>query len=169
MAWMQDAGSESDAGGAAAGGGTPSSYSSFLPTPEFSNLEELSQRIGQATLAAKDHIATCLLKDGYLAKLFELFHSAEAAQPQRTDALHALFGIFKGVFLLNDCTVLEQVLNEENILSVIACLEYDPDLPPGTSHTRHRDFMTKSVRRRSLRGSVSATLSQLTTSTFLLG
>jgi hypothetical protein len=104
-------------------------------------LDDLSKRLSAVTMATKDQTVASLLREGYVPRFFELFRQAE--REQKLDPLHHLFTIFKAVFLLNDCNILEVLLNEEQCPNVVACLEYDPELPQGTSHTRHRDFMAK--------------------------
>eukprot|EP00823_Brevimastigomonas_motovehiculus_P007666 TRINITY_DN677_c4_g1_i3.p1 TRINITY_DN677_c4_g1~~TRINITY_DN677_c4_g1_i3.p1 ORF type:complete len:881 (-),score=219.79 TRINITY_DN677_c4_g1_i3:1112-3754(-) len=116
---------------------------SYLAWPEMTNLEEISNRIQQAAFAQKEHVANCVNKEGYLPRLFELFRQMEESKEPKLEVGRSFFNIFKGMFMLNDVAVLETILSEENILNVIKCLEYDPDLPADTNFHRHRDFMTK--------------------------
>lgn len=114
----------------------------MLPFPNLSNLSEVCGRINQFTLGNKDLMVNTLLSEGYMPKLFELFESVEDLD-QFEEAL-VVFNIFKGIFMLNDLAVFELLLSDAHIMSVIAPLEYDPNLAQGTSYTRHRDFL-KSV------------------------
>ena len=77
--------------------------------------------------------------------MFDLFCVIEEEQVSAGELKNAylLFHIFKSVFLLNDSAVLEVVLSDAHILDLIAVLEYDPLLPEGTSHRRHREFLEK--------------------------
>lgn len=110
-----------------------------LPPPELGSLKEISGRINQATPLSRDVIANSLLNEGYFRKLFDLFAAAEDLE--QTEDVYVMFNIFKGVFLLNDVAVFEAILMEENIMSLIAILEYDPGLPEGSDKHKHRKFL----------------------------
>jgi protein phosphatase-4 regulatory subunit 3 len=115
-----------------------------LPTPTLENLEELARRLAQPSPMHKDHIANCV-KDAWLNKLFELFHTAEDLE--KPDALHAIFNVVKGLFLLNDVLVYEKILADSVMMECIAALEYDPELPSDVSRKRHRQFLKQYARR----------------------
>lgn len=116
-----------------------------LPDPELSSIKEICGRVNQVgpNTVARDLIANCLLGDGYLRKLFELFQAAEDLE--QMEDVFVMFNLFKGIFLLNDLRVLEMILLDENIMTLIAVFEYDPALPKEQGYRRHRDFLSKAV------------------------
>jgi len=115
-----------------------------LPPPEMKHLEDIDAQIMQVTTPGqKETIASCLLKDAYIQKLFTLFSTAEDLE--QTSVCFTLFSIFKSIFMLNDQNLLDLLLSNEFILDLIATLEYDRDSPPANGYHRHRDFLNKSI------------------------
>lgn len=115
--------------------------SAVVPMPDADNMADIAAKMATATPLAKDHIAHCVVKEGWVTRLLDCFTRAEAASAR--DVLVAIFQVVKGLFLLNDVAVFERILADEIILAMIAALEYDPDLPPGSSNHRHRNFLNK--------------------------
>lgn len=121
----------------------------YIPLPERSNLPEICDRINRASPMNKDIMANRIMEHGYLETLFgfcrevedELRNNPESQQLQ--EEMFMLFNLVKGVFLLNDQPLLELLLREEYMNDLISVLEYDPLLPVGTSHNRHREFLGK--------------------------
>jgi len=115
-----------------------------LPPPELKNLEEIDTRIMQvSTPGQKETVANCLLKDGYIQKIFTLFSTAEDLE--QTNVCFTLFSIVKSIFMLNDQNILDLLLSNEFILDLIAALEYDKEsYPDASSYTLHRDFLKNS-------------------------
>lgn len=115
----------------------------LLPEPCAVNLKDICTQINQvvqmATPVQKDSVASCLLRDDYMNRLYEAFRDAEDLE--QVEACYLLFNISKAIFMLNDVGVFEQILSDEFILKMIAMLEYDPDLPAGTQFNRHRSFL----------------------------
>ena len=58
--------------------------------------------------------------------------------------LHRLCNIMKSLILLNDNTIIEHVVMDENIIGVVGALEYDPDFP--THKANHRQYLSDSSR-----------------------
>ena len=84
----------------------------------------------------RDKIATAIESEGYIKKLLDLFKTCEDLE--NIESLHTLYEIFKNIFLLNKNNLLEVMFSEENILSVVGALEYDPAYP---YPKKHREFL----------------------------
>lgn len=135
--------------------------------PTLANLSELDEKINVThTKVNGAGIADQILGAGYLQQLFSVFFAIEADEEDDGEAVadgrekrikkiqeaQNMFNFVKGMFLLNDKKLLEVLLSEENILSVISCLEYDPLLSPLTtpSFRRHRDFLLQKAQLKQL-------------------
>eukprot|EP00455_Lapot_gusevi_P038531 TRINITY_DN431_c0_g1_i3.p1 TRINITY_DN431_c0_g1~~TRINITY_DN431_c0_g1_i3.p1 ORF type:complete len:912 (+),score=200.94 TRINITY_DN431_c0_g1_i3:92-2827(+) len=113
-----------------------------LPIPDMSNLSDICRKIKTCTLPQKEILCAHVTRKGFVAKLYDLFQQAEDLEQR--PVLQTLFEIFVGLFLLNDSSVFEIILGDENIMKTIACLEYDPDIPAHiTDRQRHRSFLEK--------------------------
>lgn len=115
-----------------------------LPTPSLNTLDEIYNVINSVlmmSVSQKESLAQDILKDDYLQKLLDTFEILEDVE--KLEGLHTVFNIFKSLFMLNDVNLFEVMLGDEHIMAVIAALEYDPDLPANSTHTRHRDFLKK--------------------------
>lgn len=115
--------------------------STVFPFPEVSNLAELESKIGTVTGTQRAAVAARFLTDGFFEDLFAVFEKIE--EDKLIPEGHSLFNFVKGMFLLNEQHLLERLLSRENILTIIACLEYDPLLPTTCTYRRHRDFLAK--------------------------
>ncbi|CAI5941041.1 unnamed protein product [Closterium sp. NIES-65] len=72
------------------------------------------------------------IPQGYVQRLVALFRASEGAHD--TPALHHLYRVFKGLVLLNDSQLLEQLFAPDAIMDVIGALEYDPDVASRQQH-----------------------------------
>lgn len=104
------------------------------------NLGDLASIIENCGLYQREYLAQAFAKQEYLRQLVEHFTMCEDLENEA--GLTALFKIFKGMVMLNDNCLLEILLSEEYILTLIGVLEYDPDLNPKTNH---REFLTKTA------------------------
>ncbi|XP_062406363.1 serine/threonine-protein phosphatase 4 regulatory subunit 3 isoform X2 [Sardina pilchardus] len=114
-----------------------------LPPCELSRLEEVAELVASSLPSPlrREKLALALENEGYIRKLLELFRQCEA-QGNR-EALHQLYDVVKGIFLLNRTALFEVMFSEECIMDVIGCLEFDPALP---QPRRHREFLTGTAR-----------------------
>jgi len=111
-----------------------------LPEPSMETLGEIANIVDTCGLYQREYLAQAFAHKEYLRQLLEQFSMCEDLD--NTTGLNALFRIFKGMVMLNDNCLLEILLSEEYILSVIGVLEYDPEL---STRTAHRDYLTKVV------------------------
>lgn len=111
-----------------------------LPEPSMENLNDIAHIVENCGVYQREYLAQGFARKEYLRQLLEIFTMCEDLD--NTTGLTALFRIFKGMVMLNDNCLLELLLSEEYILSVIGVLEYDSEL---NSHTAHREYLTKTV------------------------
>ena len=98
-----------------------------LPEPRLDTLESITSIISECTIFQRESLSQQLLKPGYLHVLLQCFQTAEDLEDHQSIlAAHALV---KGIILLNDTNILEILFSDENIVTVVGALEYDPGLP----------------------------------------
>lgn len=95
----------------------------MLPAPELGNLPEIEQimRGASMTQIGRDTLSKIVIRDDYLVKLLPLVGVAEDLE-SLTD-LHRLCNIMKSLILLNDNTIIENVVTDPLILGVVGALE----------------------------------------------
>ncbi|KAI8380880.1 component of IIS longevity pathway SMK-1-domain-containing protein [Radiomyces spectabilis] len=112
----------------------------ILPPPKASNLSTILKILKDArTITEKDQLATFIVVENYTEKLsrkFELFE-----QHHNIKGLHSLYTIMRGIISLNDNTIIENLVRDENVLGAMGILEYDPSTP--NMKAKHRQFITK--------------------------
>ncbi len=59
-----------------------------------------------------------------------------------TEGLTQLYTIVRCAIMLNDSSVLEEMLREEHVMDVLGALEYDPDVK---QPQKHREFLQSQV------------------------
>lgn len=108
-----------------------------LPAAELGNLHDIdtSMRIMSSTANGRDALAKFIMADDYIGKLIPLVEMAEDLES--LPDLHRLCGIMKSIILLNDTTIIEHAVSDENVLGVVGALEYDPDFPSHKANHRH--------------------------------
>lgn len=111
-----------------------------LPDPSLDTLGEIANIVNNCGLYHREYMAQAFTRKEYLRQLIEQFTMCEDLE--NADGLSALFRIFKGMVMLNDNCLLETLLSDEYIMSVIGVLEYDPEL---SSRTHHRQYLTQTV------------------------
>ncbi|EKX54069.1 hypothetical protein GUITHDRAFT_55103, partial [Guillardia theta CCMP2712] len=112
-------------------------YEMSLPQPEMENLEKLQEIVSSATSVTRDRIVDGVMQDGYLAKIYQIFRTCEDLEMEQS--LHTLFKIFKGLIMLNEPSLIELCLSDQNVLDTMGILEYDPEY---SNHTvKHREYL----------------------------
>ncbi|EGE07198.1 DUF625 domain-containing protein [Trichophyton equinum CBS 127.97] len=111
----------------------------MLPPPDLTNLAEIEHLIvgASATQPGRDAIARFVIQEQYIIKLLPLVAVAEDLEGLAD--LHRLCNIMKALILLNDNTIIEQVVSDPVISAVVGALEYDPDFP--THKANHRQYL----------------------------
>jgi len=114
-----------------------------LPQCELSELDDIAEcfSFSMRTQVGREQLSRSLEENNYIPKLLELFRQCEDLEDLPN--LHKLFEIIKVVFLLNKTSVFEVLIQEENIMSVIGCLEYDPTLQ---QPRKHRQYLMAGVK-----------------------
>ena len=95
----------------------------MLPAPELGNLPEIEQitRGASMTQAGRDTLSKIVIRDDYVVKLLPLVTVAEDLESLAD--LHRLCNIMKSLILLNDNTIIENVVTDPLILGVVGALE----------------------------------------------
>ncbi|BFZ63895.1 Platinum sensitivity protein [Saitoella coloradoensis] len=115
-----------------------------LPAAEIGNLQEIENRVLMASHSIKqrESLAKFVLQEDYIAKLVPLLEMLEDLES--LSDLHRLCNIMKVLILINDASIFEVILKDENILGVVGILEYDPDFPGHKAN--HRQYLSDPVR-----------------------
>eukprot|EP00198_Chlamydomonas_reinhardtii_P002263 XP_001691599.1 predicted protein [Chlamydomonas reinhardtii] len=111
-----------------------------LPAPELRNLENIAKVLSHVPPFHRDRIAAQLMKPNYLAGLLDLFKQCEDLE--NTEGLTHMYAIVRSAIMLNDSSVLEEMLKEEHVMDVLGALEYDPDVK---QPQKHREFLQSHV------------------------
>ncbi len=99
---------------------------SELPPAELGTMSELVKIVVDCSPFAREKIASLVLQNGYLRKLLDLFKTCEDLDDQ--DGLHMMYRLVRGLVLLNDAALFDELLRDDNVMDVVGALEYDPDL-----------------------------------------
>ena len=113
-----------------------------LPAPEMRNLQAIAELLVEVPIFRRAKLVEAVLQQDYVLQLVTLFNTVEDLE--NVPDLHHLFHIFKGLVLLNDTGVYEELLREDLIVSVIGALEYDPEL--SCHSVNHRAFLKENVK-----------------------
>ncbi|CAI7799011.1 unnamed protein product, partial [Closterium sp. NIES-54] len=95
--------------------------SSELPAVETRTLPAITKLVTDVSPFHRDRMASLILREGYVARLVALFRASEGAHD--TPALHHLYRVFKGLVLLNDSQLFEELFAPDAIMDVIGALE----------------------------------------------
>ncbi|CAF3384262.1 unnamed protein product, partial [Rotaria sp. Silwood2] len=114
-----------------------------LPSVELSQLHDICNlfspdKVRDAT--RRDLLARAVESENYIKKLLDLFHICEDLE--NIDSLHQLYEIIRSIFYLNKSTLFEILCNDEYIMDIVGCLEYEPQLTIKTKRN-HREFLNK--------------------------
>ena len=113
-----------------------------LPPCEIGELEEIAELFAASLPSPirRDQLARAVEGSDYIPKLINLFRTCEDLED--AESLHKLYEIVKSLFLLNRSGLFEVMLQEERIMDIVGCLEYDPALP---TPQKHRDYLLHQV------------------------
>jgi len=137
------AGGTSDAEGASSTAGSAGADTALqLPAAELRNVAAIADLLSEVPPFRRARLVELLLQSDYVPQLVRVFGVAEDLEC--TDDLHHLYGVFKGLVLLNDASLYEQLLREDLVMSVFGALEYDPDLH--VARAEHRAFFRSQQR-----------------------
>jgi hypothetical protein len=95
----------------------------ILPDPDLANLADIeaTMRMANNTAPGREALAKFVVTNDYLAKLVPVVQDAEDLES--LPDLHRLCGIMKTIILLNENTIIEQVVRDEFINGVLGALE----------------------------------------------
>jgi protein phosphatase-4 regulatory subunit 3 len=95
----------------------------ILPEPDMGNLADIenTMRMANSTAHGRDTLARYVMSNDYISKLVPLVQMAEDFES--LPDLHRLCNIMKTVILLNDNSIIEQVVKDDLILGVVGALE----------------------------------------------
>ncbi|KAK9464030.1 component of IIS longevity pathway SMK-1-domain-containing protein [Lipomyces oligophaga] len=116
-----------------------------IPTdPALKNLREIERSISLAsqTPYGRDAVVREVLDHNYIAKLIHILEEAEDLES--LEDLHSLCQIIKLIVLMNDNTIMEQIVLDEYYLGVFGILEYDPEF--ATNKANHREYISDQSR-----------------------
>lgn len=112
--------------------------------PTLDNLDEVIECLSLSVINAfyKDLMIKFILESNYIDEILRLFGAAE--RKQTLGHLYNLCRVVKILFLMNDNTIFEALLKNENIMTIIGILEYDPDFP--NYKLNYRDYLDSQTR-----------------------
>ncbi|KAI9474257.1 MAG: component of IIS longevity pathway SMK-1-domain-containing protein [Benjaminiella poitrasii] len=115
-----------------------------LPTVSTANLNETLAIISSAkSIFEKDSIAGYITAEttDYLGKFLSLFEVCEnGGKIEHIHLIHSiLVSMFYCLVILNNHTLIAQLISEENIMKVLGILEYNPNTPK--IRAKHRQFV----------------------------
>lgn len=112
-----------------------------LPEPSMQTVEELGRLLGEVVPFQRERAAMqVLFKPGFVGKVLELFRQCEDIEDQ-VSLVH-VHKVVRGLVMLTDSSLLEEMLKEAHIMDVVGALEYDPEVPV---HVNHREFLREKV------------------------
>ncbi|KAJ2744092.1 Platinum sensitivity protein, partial [Coemansia pectinata] len=105
----------------------------------MNSVGEIDRLISEASqsLFQRDRLVAFILKDTYLSQLQSLHETCEDLDA--TEELHTLYSIARRIVLLNDSSIFEHIVRDENIVGFIGMLEHDPKHP--VERGIYRDFI----------------------------
>ena len=90
---------------------------------ELGNLEELVSVVADCSPFAREKIASLVMRKGYLRQLLDLFKMCEDLEDRTGLAL--MYRLVKGLVLLNDANLFDELLRDDNVMDVVGALEYE--------------------------------------------
>lgn len=115
---------------------------SLIPC-DVENLQLISEQITaySQTNCRRDALADEFIQNDYILKLLEIFKICEEKEDK--EALHKLNEIFKQLFFYDKTTLIEEMLNENNLFNIIGVFEYDPQTTQQSldDRKRHREYL----------------------------
>ncbi|KAA8902213.1 hypothetical protein TRICI_005929 [Trichomonascus ciferrii] len=112
--------------------------------PTLDNLDEVIECLSLSVINAfyKDLMIKFILESSYIDEILRLFSAAE--RKQTLGHLYNLCRVVKILFLMNDNAIFEVLLKNENIMTIIGVLEYDPDFP--NYKLNYREYLDSQTR-----------------------
>ena len=83
-------------------------------------MSELVKIVVDCSPFAREKIASLVLQNGYLRKLLDLFKTCEDLDDQ--DGLHMMYRLVRGLVLLNDAALFDELLRDDNVMDVVGAL-----------------------------------------------
>lgn len=107
-----------------------------FPEPRMDTIGRIAASVSDASIFQREAIAHQLMKPDYLDKLLECINTIEDLEDE--NGRLESFRLIKGAIALNDTSLLELMLSDDNIETVVGALEHDPTIPE-RARVRHRD------------------------------
>ncbi|KAG1149703.1 hypothetical protein G6F37_001746 [Rhizopus arrhizus] len=109
-----------------------------LPEPTLNNMKSIIETLDDVRYSRdKDRFAEYIMDEDYIEKLVPIFNECEDLEAY--NEIHIIYDLLLHILNLNDQNVIEHVVNEELIMSIMGILEYDPKTPH--QKTQHRAFI----------------------------
>ena len=105
----------------------------MLPPPDMGNLVEIDSLLKMASNVqnGRESVTKFLISGDYISKLVLLVEEAEDLEG--LSELHRLSSIMKTIILLNDTSIIEQLMSDDLVLGVMGALECK-HIPMGSLH-----------------------------------
>ncbi|KAJ1723034.1 Platinum sensitivity protein [Coemansia erecta] len=116
----------------------------ILPQPTMASLAEIDRTIRESSqsMLVRDKLVTFILNTGYFEQLHELHGTCEDLDAD--DELQLIYSIVRQIILLNDTSIFEYIIKQDNFIDVVSMLEYDPQRSIG--HGTFRNFLQNRLR-----------------------
>ncbi|KZT06517.1 DUF625-domain-containing protein [Laetiporus sulphureus 93-53] len=117
--------------------------SGHLPQPQLGIIGDIERAIKSLarTNAIKERIVEYIQTEDYIKGLIDVMHQAEDLE--NIENLHALCSCMQTIFMLNDHSLYEYILEDDIFFGVIGMLEYDPEFP--THKANYREFLSQTA------------------------
>ncbi|KAJ1849107.1 Platinum sensitivity protein, partial [Coemansia sp. RSA 486] len=98
----------------------------MLPLPTMSSLVEIERIISNSSqsLYLRDKLVLNIVNSNFFEQLRDLHDTCEDLDA--TEELHLIYSIVRQMILLNDSSIFEHMIKQENIIGVVSILEHDP-------------------------------------------
>ncbi|KAJ1643373.1 Platinum sensitivity protein, partial [Coemansia asiatica] len=98
----------------------------MLPQPTMASLAEIERIISNSSqsLYLRDKLTSSIVSSNFFEQLRELHETCEDLDA--TEELHLIYSIVRQMILLNDSSIFEHMIKQENIIGVASILEHDP-------------------------------------------
>ncbi|GMH18892.1 hypothetical protein Nepgr_020733 [Nepenthes gracilis] len=111
-----------------------------LPAVELSTLPLILKIVTECGITDQMRVTELILHDQeFFRKLMDLFRICEDLE--NVDNLHMIHKTVRKIISLNSQQIFEKIFEDEFIMDLIGCLEYDPEVP----HVQHRNFLNDHV------------------------
>ncbi|CAN8255616.1 unnamed protein product [Cochlearia groenlandica] len=115
-----------------------------LPVVNVSTLPQILEIVTEDDIKDRKRVTDLILKDvDFFKNLMGLFDILEDSKD--VDGLHMMFDTVKGIISLNSYQILVKILENNLIMKVIGCLEYDPNSSQSENSHHHRKYLEEKV------------------------